>query len=125
MKNLGHIGPETTEEDCEVEIIDLDPPDDTGGSTSSWLASALLQWQRSPNGQRYRRYWRLTCALCIVLFIVTLFSLIHMSSLFIEHSFKTALYPSSHAPSLTTLPAPPLPPQDGIACLADAAWSPD
>jgi hypothetical protein len=125
MKNLRNNGLETTEEDCEIEIIDLDPSDITGSSTSSWLASKMLQWQHSPNKRYYRRYWRLTCALCILLSMVMLFSLIRMPFSLIIYSFKTALYPRSHSSSVTSLPAPPPPPQDGIACLADASWSPD
>jgi WD40 repeat protein len=126
MNTPWHIEQKTTEEDVEIEITDLDLPDNTGNSTSSWFMSALLAWQRSPNKRRFKRYWHLASAPGILLLLVILCSLSHGFSLPIVSSFGTALFsPARPSLAIAPLPAPPLPPQDGIACLADAAWSPD
>src|SRR5260370_29874557 len=126
MNNLEHIEQGTSEEDVRVEITDLDPPDNIGSSTSSWFASTLLVWQRSPNKRRYKRYWRLASAPGILLLLLLLFSLSHGFSSPVVSSFRTALFPPARSALVVApLPVPPLPPRDGIACLADAAWSPD
>ncbi len=124
--NSLHIEQETGEDTGEVELTDLDPPHKTDSKASSWFISALLTWQRPPGKWHYRRYWRLASAPGVLLLLVMLFTLSNGFSSPIVNSFRMALFPPSH-PSLVlaALPAPPLPPQDGIACLADAAWSPD
>ena len=126
MIPLWHIEQEIAEEDGEVELTDLDPPGKTDNATSSWFRSALLAWQRSPNKRYLKRYWRLASAPGIVLLLVLLCTLSHGLSLPIVNSFRMALFsPARPSLALAPLPAPPLPPHDGIACLADAAWSPD
>jgi WD40 repeat protein len=126
MNNLEHIEQGTSEEDVGVEITDLDPPGKTDSGTSSWFRSALLAWQRSPNKRRYKRYWRLASAPGILLLLLLLFNLGHGFSSPVVSSFSTALFPPARSSlALTPLLAPPLPPRGGIACLADAAWSPD
>jgi WD40 repeat protein len=121
MDRFEHIGQETTTEDSEVEFTDLGLHDDARNSISSWTAYTLLDWQRSPRRWHYRRHWRLASALGILLLLATLFSLSTGRFSLVVHSFNTALFPPSRLPSL----AASLPQEDGIACLADAAWSPD
>ncbi len=121
MDRFEHIWLETTMEDSEVEFTDLGPPGDARNSLSSWAAYTLLDWQCSPRGRHYRRHWRLASILGILLLLVTLFSLSTGRFSLVVHSFNTALFPPLRLPSL----AASLPRQDGIACLADAAWSAD
>jgi hypothetical protein len=124
--NSLQIEQETGEDTGVVELTDLNPPHTTDSKTSSWFISALLTWQRSPGKWHYRRYWRLASAPGVLLLLVILFTLSNGFSSPIVNSFSMALFPPLHPSSvLAALPAQPLPPQDGIACLADAAWSPD
>ncbi len=124
MDSLEHAEQETAEEDDEVEFTGLDPLGDAGSQKSSWLASIVLDWQRSPHRLRYRRRWRLTSTLSLLLLLVILFALNRGPSSFIVNGFTTALFQASGASSsFATMPT--LPRRDGIACLADAAWSPD
>jgi WD40 repeat protein len=126
MIPLWHSEQEIAEEDGEVELTDLDPPGKTDSGTSSWFRSTLLAWHYSSNKRYLKRYWRLASAPGILLLLVLLCTLSHGLSLPIVSSFSTALFsPARPSLALAPLPAPPLPPQDGIACLADAAWSPD
>jgi len=113
MHNTEYIE-QQTEEDLEFEITDLDPSDHVGSNTNSWLDTTLLAWQRLP---LKRRRWRLASALGLLLLLAMLFSL-NKASL----SRPRSLLHSSSAASLAT---PSFPQQDGIACLTDAAWSPD
>jgi len=114
MHDTDYIEQETEEEDFACEITDLDQSDHVGSSTTSSLASRLLAWQRTPPK---RRYWRLSSALGLLLLLVTFFGLNEASI-----SPPGSLL---HSPSVAALATPSLPQQDGIACLADAAWSPD
>ncbi len=124
--NSLQIEQETVEDNGEVELTDLDPPHKTDSRASSWFRFALLTWQRPPRKWHYRRYWRLASAPGILLLLVILCSLSHGFSLPILSSFRTALFsPARSSLAIAPPPSPPLPPQDGIACLADAAWSPD
>jgi hypothetical protein len=124
MDSLKHAEQETAEQDDEVEFTDLDPFCDAGNQKSSWLASTVLDWQRSPHRLRYRRRRRLASTLSLLLLLVMLFSLNHVSSSLIVKSFRTTFFPPPALSSITALPAP-LPQWDSIACLTDAAWSPD
>ncbi len=103
-----------TAEDIEFEITDLDPSEHVGSNTTSWLDTRLLAWQRLPPR---RRHWRLASALGVVLLLVT----------FVNLNKGAFSRPRSllHSPAVVTLATPSFPQQDGIACLADAAWSPD
>jgi len=121
MDHFEHIEQETTTEDDEIEFTDLDPPGKARNSLSSWVASTLLDWQRSPR----RRHWRLASALGILLLLVILFSLNHVASSLIVNSFRTTLFPPRGASPPVAGVLALLPRRDGIACLADAAWSPD
>jgi Anaphase-promoting complex subunit 4 WD40 domain len=124
MDSLEHAEQEPAEQDGEVAFTDLDPLCDAGSQQSSWLASAVLDWQRSPQRLRSRRRWRLASMLGLLLLLVILFSLNQVASSLIVKSFRAAFFPPPALSSVAALPAP-LPRQDGIACLADAAWSPD
>ena len=96
MDRFEHIGQATTAENGEVEFTDLGPPGDARNSLSSWAASTLLDWQRSPRRRHHRRHWRLASALGILLLLVTLFSLNNGLSLLIMKSLHTpALHPQS------------------------------
>src|SRR6266702_2258172 len=103
-----------TAEDIEFEITDLDPSEHVGSNTTSWFDTRLLAWQRLPPR---RRHWRLASALGVVLLLVT----------FVNLNKGAFSRPRSllHSPAVVTLATPSFPQQDGIACLADAAWSPD
>ncbi len=103
-----------TEEDIELEITDLDQSDHVGSNTTCWLASKLLAWQRLPPR---RRRWRLGSALGVLLLLVTFFGLN-------KGAFSRPIS-LLHSPAGAALATPSLLQQDGIACLADAAWSPD
>jgi hypothetical protein len=124
MDSLEHTEQETAEEDDEVELTDLDPLCDAGNQQSSWLASTVLDWQRSPQRLRSRRRWRLASTLSLLLLLVILFALNRGPSSFIVNGFTTALFRAAGASS-SFATTPTLPRRDGIACLADAAWSPD
>jgi len=112
MDRFERLGQETTAEDGEAEFTDLGPPDDARGSLSSRVASALLDWQRPLK----RGHWRLASALGILLLLVILFGLSNGPFWLIKNSFRVSRLPHSSLP--------PFPQQDGLACLADAAWSP-
>jgi hypothetical protein len=104
-------------EDDQVTITDLDQEDLAGRSMCFWLASTVLKWQRFPQ----RRYWRLAWLPSFLLGLVVVLLMSQGFSSVLVKSLTTALLPPSPpSPSLI-----PLPQQDGITCLTDAAWSPD
>jgi WD40-like Beta Propeller Repeat len=112
MQDLENLEQQT--KDIEFEITDLDQSDHIGGNITSWSASKLLAWQGlSPR----RRGFRLASALGVLLLLAMLFSL----------NTGAFSHPRSvlHPPAAASLATPLFPQQDGIACLADAAWSPD
>src|SRR5215469_3240643 len=97
----------------ELEITNLDPSDHAGSTTTCWVSSKLLAWQRlSPR----RRSFRLASAVGVLLLLGTFFSL---NTGAFSHPISVF-----HPPAASLAPASS-PQQDGIACLADAAWSPD
>ncbi len=119
-------------EDDAVEIVDLEPPEESGDTTVFWSASRFLAWQRSWSRRRFRLFTRLSMVVLIA--SVLLFSM-RGSLPFLAGSGGDV------APSLANLsllaknvaPAPLhikpalelLPQEDGIACLFDSAWSPN
>src|SRR5712692_3179246 len=103
-----------TAEAIELEITDLDPSDHVGSTPTCWVSSKLLAWQGlSPR----RRRFRLGSTVGLLLLLAMLFSLN-------KGAFSR---PRSvlHPPAAASLATPSFPQQDGIACLADAEWSPD
>jgi hypothetical protein len=129
-KMLEHVGrvpggtPMDHVEYDEVEFMDLDPSGDAGSSTSSWWASIVQERQRPPQRRRSRRRWQLGSAMGWLVLLVILFTLNHGSLSFVVNSFRTPHSQLSGASSFFAA-RPPLPQVDGIACLADAALSPD
>jgi hypothetical protein len=101
-------------EDEQIEIIDLGFPD--GGGLSTWLSSTLLQWQRSAQ----RRHWQAGFSLALAL-PLTIFCLLNTA--FYAH--VSALFRRPASFSAIPRPSPSRQGQDGMACLVDAAWSPD
>ncbi len=108
------------EEGDKVTITDLEQRDPLGESKHFGLTSPLLRWQRSP----YRRRWRLTCTVSILLLLLVLLSVSRVSPSAMIESFRRAYAPQAH-PSHPGSGLPVLPQRDGITCLRDAMWSPD
>ena len=104
----------------KVTITDLEQRDPLGESKHFGLTSPLLRWQRSP----YRRRWRLTCTVSILLLLLVLLSVSTVSPSAMIESFRRAYAPQAH-PSHPGSGLPVLPQRDGITCLRDAMWSPD
>ena len=129
MDTSRRIEQEQAEEDFKVEITDLAQTDSTKNSISSWCTRTLLSWQRPEN----RRHWRLIGISGIVLLslLVVLLSLGPGLSSWITSNLHSGLVSQSglasdaYSSSSFTSPGPSLPRQDGLACLVDAAWSPN
>ncbi len=103
-------------EDEQIEIIDLEFPSPDGGGLSAWLSSTLLRWQRS--AQRW--HWQAGFSLALAL-LLTIFCLLNTASF----ARVSALFRRPASFSAITRPSPSRQGQDGMACLVDAAWSPD
>jgi hypothetical protein len=103
-------------EDEQIEIIDLGFPSPDGGGLSGWLSSTLLQWQRS--AQRW--HWQAGFSLALAL-LLTIFCLLNTASF----ARVSALFRRPASFSAIPRPWPSRQEQDGMACLVDAAWSPD
>ncbi len=52
-------------EDDAVEIVDLEPPEESRDTTVFWSASRFLAWQRSWNRRRFRLFTRLSMVVLI------------------------------------------------------------
>jgi hypothetical protein len=119
------------EDELKVEITDLDQPGKGGSSISWWLAHALLSWQRPENWRR----WRLAGLLIVPLLfmLVVLPGVGNGLSLLVAngiHSGDDSSRSVQHRALATTPGVVPeqyshIHPQDGLACLVDAQWSPD
>ena len=103
-------------EDEQIEIIDLEFPSPDGGGLSGWLSSTLLQWQRSAR----RWHWQAGFSLALAL-LLTIFCLLNTASF----ARVSALFRRPASFSAIPRPSPSRQGQDGMACLVDAAWSPD
>ncbi len=119
-------------EDDAVEIVDLEPPEESGVTTAFWSASRFLAWQRTWSRRRFRLFTRLSMVVLIA--SVLLFS-IRGSLSFLVGSGGNVAPPLANMSLLANNVAPAplhikpalelLPQEDGIACLLDTAWSPD
>src|SRR5207249_2826971 len=69
-------------------ITDLEQRDPLAESKHFGLTSPLLRWQRSP----YRRRWRLTCTVSILLLLVVLLSVSRVSPSAMIESFRRATH---------------------------------
>ena len=76
------------EEGDKVTITDLEQRDPLAESKHFGLTSPLLRWQRSP----YRRRWRLTCTVSILLLLVVLLSVSRVSPSAMIESFRRATH---------------------------------
>ena len=95
------------QEDEQIEIIDLEFPSADGGGVSGWLSFTLLHWQAG---------FSLALALLLTIFcLLNTASFAHVPALF-RHPASSSAIPR---------PSPSRQGQDGMACLVDAAWSPD
>jgi hypothetical protein len=141
IDNFGQTKQETTEEDFEVEITDLEPPGDGKSNKALWPAAAdrFLAWQHSLN----RKHLRLssTISIPILTLLVILLSLPNSPSLFSELQDNLAglqnsldnLHPLKASNLAEKLFSPPeikpalriMPQQDGLTCLIDGMWSQD
>jgi hypothetical protein len=129
MDTPRRIEHEQAEEDFKVEITDLGQVDRAETRLSSWYTRTLLSWQRPEN----RRHWRMVGISGIVLlsFLVVLlspgpglYSLI-ARSLHVGLVSQPGLASDAYSSSSATSPGPIIPHLDGLACLVDAAWSPN
>ena len=119
-------------EDNGVEIVDLEPLEESVGNTAFWSTSRFLAWQRSWSRRRFRLLTSLSMVVLIV--AVLLFSLHGTLPIFISLNGNVAP-PIANMAILANdaVPAPVhikasvelLPQEVGIACLADSVWSPD
>lgn len=119
-------------EDDAVEIVDLEPSEESGGTTAFWSASRFLAWQRSWNRRRFRLFTTLSMGVLIA--SVLLFTM-RGSLPFLAGSDGTVAPPLANMSLLANNVAPAplhikpalelLPQENGIACLFDLAWSPN
>ena len=105
------------EQDDTVEIINLDPRDTVNKSKHIQGERPRPDWRHSPK-RRFLLYPVST--ICIVGLLTILYNLsVGFPSLITQQIQKAFVRPSSSSA------APSISKQDGIACLTDAAWSPD
>ena len=116
MKTPEQWQQEQIPEDEQIEIIDLGLPSPDGGGVSGWLSSTLLRWQRSAQRWHWQAGFSLTLAL-----LVAIFCLLNTASF----AHVLALFPRPATFPAIARPSPSQQEQDGMACLVDAAWSPD
>ncbi|MEO8970953.1 MAG: hypothetical protein ABI406_05040 [Ktedonobacteraceae bacterium] len=119
-------------EDDAVEIVDLEPSVESGDTTSIWSASRFLAWQRSWNRRRFRLLT--TLSMLVLITSVLLFS-VHGTLPFFSSLGGNVVPPLANMSLLANNPVPApvhiqpalelLPQENGIACLFDAAWSPN
>ncbi len=114
---------EQAEEPFEVEFADLDRPGTARHSRSVWPTGPLLGWPHSLN----RRHWRLARALGILALVLLMLLLSLRTGLTLFFVVKPSLHPIKLPPRPVQIRPSRvnLPQQDGFACLADTAWSPD
>jgi WD40 repeat protein len=115
--------------DFEVEIIKLDPVDDAKTGLSSRFSRILLNWQR-PENKRRRRMMGISGTILLSLLIILLsfgpvLSSFIVNNLRLNFTSVPGLVSNSYSSSESTSNGPTIPQQDGLACLVDAAWSPD
>jgi hypothetical protein len=103
-------------EDEQIEIIDLEFPSPDGGGVSGWLSFTLPHWQRSAR----RWHWQAGFSLALAL-LLTIFCLLNTASF----ARVSALFRRPASSPAISRPSPSQQGQDGMACLVDAAWSPD
>src|SRR6266566_1789579 len=121
MDEFKHIKQERTEEDSEVQLIDLPLLSNAGGKRSAWLARLLLGWQ----GSLRQRYWRQIGAVATLLLTV-LAALVVLSPLR-RNSAPSLVQPSpSRNPFLATYRSHPLLIYRGHSgAVGGVSWSPD
>jgi len=107
MHDTVPIEQEAMGEDVIVEMTDLGLPDQRESGLPLSLAPALLAWQRSPKSRQYMRW---VSRVGIPLLLIILFSL--------NNGFSLLIMKHLNAPALRSK-------SESIACLVDAAWSPD
>ncbi len=107
MHDTVPIEQEALGEEVFVEMTDLGLPDESESSLPLSLAPALLAWQRSPKSRRCMRW---ISRVGIPLLLIILFSL--------NNGFSLLIMKHLNAPALRSK-------FESIACLVDAAWSPD
>ncbi|GAC1378273.1 MAG: hypothetical protein NVS4B7_01080 [Ktedonobacteraceae bacterium] len=118
--------------DNEVEITNLDLPDNTGSDLMFLSTRQFLHWQHSLTRKSLRHFSSISIVLLLLLTLwpsiqSNLFSLLLPSSnLFSPFSKQPASVLSQQPPPVHINPAMVFSPQtDGLACLTDVAWSPD
>ena len=129
MDTPKQIEHEQDEEDFKVEITDLDQVEHEKNHLSSHFAHAFLSWQRREN----RRQWRIAAISGIVVLslLVVLLSLGPSLYASIANNLRIGLVSQSglasdaYSSSSGGASGPTIPRQDGLACLVDAAWSPN
>lgn len=116
MKKPEQWQQEQIPEDEQIEIIDLGLPSPDRGGFSSWLSFTLLHWQ----DPAHRQHWQTGFSLALAL-LLTIFCLLDTAS------FARVSVLFLHPASFSAIPHPLLSRKepDGMACLVDAAWSPD
>jgi WD40 repeat protein len=107
MHDTVPIEQEAMGEDVIVEMSDLGLPDESESLLPLSLAPALLAWQRSAKSKRCMRW---VSRVGIPLLLIILFSL--------NNSFSLLIMKRLNAPAQRSE-------SESIACLVDAAWSPD
>ncbi|HLJ34697.1 MAG TPA: hypothetical protein VKU38_13635 [Ktedonobacteraceae bacterium] len=133
MHNFERGEGELLPEDDAVEIVDLEPPEEIGASSSFWSASRFLAWQRSWNRRRFRQVT--TLSMLVLITSVLLFSM-HGALPFLDNlGGNNVAPPLANMSLLANNPVPVplhikpslelLPQKNGITCLFDSAWSPN
>jgi WD40 repeat protein len=120
---------EQVEEDNTVEITDLDQIDDIKSRLPPWLSRKALTWQLPENRRRWR--WATLFGIVFLIFLVIVLILGDDLSSWIASYLHIGFGPR---PAITSNAASSFSDftigfhvsrQDGLACLVDAAWSPD
>src|SRR5436309_6353751 len=122
------------QQDDEIEITNLDLPDNTGDSLLLLAAQRFVKWQRSLTHKSLRRFF--TVGIVLLTFLAVWPNI--QSSLFILSPLRNnllALFSKQQQSSSTIMSQSPpvtikpsmvfLPERDGFACVVDATWSPD
>ncbi len=120
---------EQEQDDLEIEITDLEQSSYTKNGISSRFSRILLTWQH-PENRRHRHIAGISGTILLSLLIVLLslgpsLSSFIATSLHLNVATLPGLVSNAYSSSDNSSNGSSISQQDGLACLVDAAWSPD
>ena len=121
---------ETTDDNWQVELSDLDPPRSPKVVMPTWARRFAQRWQTPRSRQRLRRLGNASLALVILLAVALLSGNNFFTLLANQLRTSFGLFQPPHQAQSSpawlnaSIPLAHLRGQDGIACLLDAQWSP-